>query len=176
MALSTYGATNYEVEVPFSIEYTKDTVHPANGLYGFNGQWRYGRRVQKTYKFKGMDAATTQACLTAKKKQYVRKFMGWKMLGNNWRNIGYYEKYGMLASAPEDYFQQVATFNVTRNGDAPSFDVQITIDETVYLYFSTDYSLQSSTDVALIEALFQRATAANRLCYVSTYDYDENLT
>ena len=150
MALNTYGKINYEVVVPMSIEYTKTTVHPAGGQYGSVGQWRYGRHVQKTYKFKGMDAATTQACLNAKKRQYNRKFMGWKMEGNNWRNITYYEKYGRLSGAPEDYFQQVATYNVNRNGNAPSFDVQITVDEVVYLYFSTDYDLQNDTDMAIV--------------------------
>lgn len=176
MALNTYGKKNYEVIVPISIEYTKETVHPASGQYGSTGQWKYGRHVTKTYRFKGMDATTATACLTAKRKQYNRKFMGWKFLGNNWRNILYYERFGIVSSAPADYYEQVATFNVTRNGSVPTFDVQITVDEVVYLYFSTDYNIQSSTDLAIIESLFQRSSTSNKLCYVSTYDYDENLT
>lgn len=102
--------------------------------------------------------------------------MGWKMLHNGWKNKHYYKNFGMVSSAPPDYFEQVATFNVIRNGAAPSFDVQITVDETVNIYLTQSYDMMNSTDLAALEARFQNSSTETNCCYVSTYNYDENLT
>jgi len=104
MALNTYGKINYEVDVPMSIEYSKTMIHPSGGRYGSEPQFMYSRHVTKTYRFKGMDMATTQDCLKAKKAQYCRKFMGWRLLGSNWYNKWYYAQFGNITQAPSDYF------------------------------------------------------------------------
>lgn len=103
MALNTYGKINYEVMVPISIEYQKSVVHPAGGTYGSTPQYQYDRLVKKTYKFKGMDSATATRCLKDKKAQYNRKFMGWKMMGNNWRPPSYFSQWGIVSSSPQPY-------------------------------------------------------------------------
>ena len=54
MALSTYGRINYEVEVPLSREYSRETVHRAGDRYGSQAQFKYTRNTTKAYRFKGM--------------------------------------------------------------------------------------------------------------------------
>jgi hypothetical protein len=172
MALSTYGITNHEVEVPLSIEYSRETIHPAGGVYGSVPQYKYTRRASKTYRFKGMTAAAAQACLNAKRALYNRRFMGWGLVGVDWRPPSWFRKYYRVP--PADYHVQVATFNVVRNGAAPVFDVQIAVDESVVIYGEWDFDVSTSTGCADCELCF---TSSERpVSYVSSYDYDENLT
>ena len=174
MALSTYSRVNYEVEVPLSREYSRETVHPAGGTYGSEPQYKYTRRTRKTYRFKGMSSAAATECADAKRRQYCRRFMGWKMMGHNWRPPSYFSKYGMLQSSPPDYWQQVAEVNVIRTGAASVFDVQITIDESVVIYGTWDYDINTAIGCDNCEARFRHATQP--VSYVNSYDYDENLT
>lgn len=175
MAFTSFGAVNYEVEVPLSREYSRETVHPAGGRYGSEAQFKYMRHTLKSYRFKGMSAAATQACLSAKRAQYNRRFLGWTKNGSDWRSPSYLLKWGAASLITPDYFEQVASFNVIRR--AVVFDVQIAIDEVVAIYGSWDYDLRTTDGVAACEARFmQDGSGAERLSYVSSYDYDENLT
>ena len=170
--LNTYGKINYEVEVPLSLDYTKSTIHKAGGQYGSTPQYMYTRRATKTYRFKGMSESTAKACLNDKKIQYNRKFMGWKLLGGNWYNKYYFIQFGNPSAAAEDYHAQVATFNVVRNGAAPTFDVQITVNEIVTIYGVWDYNINTPSGIGSLERKFQAYDSS----YISTYNYDENLT
>lgn len=88
------------------------------------------------------------------------------------------------------YTQQVATFNVTRRGDAPVYDLQITINETTALYSSRDYEPTTLSAIPSIERMFVERTSDSAghtivgdlwptqyyHSYAYEYDYDENLS
>ena len=172
MALSTYGKINYEVEVPLSREYLRETVHPSGGVYGSVPLYKYTRRTRKTYRFKGMTAETAQSCLNEKRAQYNRRFMGWGLVGVDWRPPSWFRRYNR--TPPSDYHEQVATFNVVRAGEAPVFDVQITLDEEVAIYGDWDFDVSTSVGCADCEACF--ASIDSPVSYINSYDYDESLT
>lgn len=87
MALNLYGKTNYELVVPFTIDYGRTTAITAN-VYQTNleAQYRYTRHVTKSYKFKGMTEAAVKACVQAKRAQYTRRFMQWTNYINYYRS------------------------------------------------------------------------------------------
>lgn len=197
MALNLYGETNYEVQVPFSVEYsrepaiTKDIYQPNRVT-----QWKYTRNAQKTYKFKGMTEDATKQCLTAKRYQYNRRFMPWVRFRGSVTEYGYYhcpDEYrqaGYDYMAKDPYYAQVAQFNVSRNGDAPVYDLQITVNETIALYSTRDYDPNVLSNITNIETLFadqtvtpvdQRINSQDRggpryNSYLYEYKYDENLS
>lgn len=90
------------------------------------------------------------------------------------------------------YTAQVAKFTVSRNGEAPVFNLQIAIDETTAIYSTRDYDPTTSEGVASIEAMFTQRTSdlgtypitmdsniiyANYYhSYAYEYTYDEGLT
>lgn len=93
--------------------------------------------------------------------------------------------------AKPPYVDQVATFIITRAGDAPVYDLAITVDETVALYSTRDYDpntlsaqtqlktlFEGKTILPLGERLMDDVNAANPryMTYIHNYDYDENLT
>lgn len=176
MALDTYGAFNREIEVPLALDYSREPAPVGTALQtDLRRQFAYSRRARKTYRFKGMDAATAQACLAEKKRQYTRKFMGWRKQGAEFLNARQLKGRGIYSLAPADYFAQVATFNVHRNSAAPVFDVQITVDETVVLYSYNEYDPNTAAGQASIEQLFNKKSGTICLwSYVPLYDYDES--
>jgi len=158
MAFSTYGSHNYEVVVPFSLEYSSEPLQAAAGATGTQ-YYRYSRHAKKTYRFKGMTEAAVQQCLVEKRAQYTRRFCAWR---RNWTVM-------IKESSYRDYYAPVATFNVVRNGVAPVFDLQITVDEVVNIYTSTVYDLLTDAGRTQLEAQFQR----HDLAWVWKYKYDE---
>ena len=157
MAFSTHGTHCYEVEVPLSVEYVRSVVQ--GGSYNSTPQYGYSRRAMKTYRYKGLTEAAVKAALTEKRAQYTRRFCAWKMTN------------GRMIQQPysQDYFKQVAAFNVTRN--AVVFDLRITVDEIVNIYSTTEYDLLTQQGRAALEAQFQRSSVP--LCWVWRYKYDE---
>lgn len=91
--------------------------------------------------------------------------------------------------APPPYTDQVASFSVSRS-DAPVYDLQIRVNETVALYDTEDYDPSTLSGVTHIEQLFTTKTTytgPNPLwetyageeyykSYAYSYDYDENLS
>jgi hypothetical protein len=159
MAFSNYGTHNYEVVVPLSLDYASAPIEVAAGSYSSTPQLCHSRHATKTYKFKGMTEAAVKSCLADKRAQYTRRFCTWT---RNWTRM-------VKQSSSSDYYDQVATFNVTRRGDAPVFDLQITVDETVCIYSTTSYDLLTAAGRASLEAQFQRSD----LSWVWKYKYDE---
>jgi len=193
MSLSRYGKTNYEVKVPISFEYAREVAVSADVTQpNLATQYRYTRHVTKTYMFKGMDEKTVKACLDAKRRQYMRRFMQWRQYACYFRCPYEFSQspYGYMELPP--YTSQVAKFTVSRNGDAPVFNLQIAIDETTAVYSTRDYDPTTSAGVASIETLFTKRTsdvdnypiitgyAENPVNYYHSYTYeyayDENLT
>lgn len=159
MAFANWGAHNYEVEVPLSIEYSRSVVEAATGSYSTQPQYCYTRRARKTYRYKGMTEAAVKECLVAKRAQYTRRFAGWR------------RQFTRMVQLPRsgDYYDQVAAFTVNRN--TVVFDLRIEIDELVNIYSLTNYDLMSANGRDALEAQFQRSSAP--LCYVYQYRYDE---
>ena len=195
MALNLYGKTNYEVDVPFSIAYSREPAMQKSQRYPTQPtQWRYTRKATKTYNFKGMTEIACKACLDEKQRQYMRLFMPWKRLTTSYSDYYHcpdeyhFSPFGYLEEDP--YRQQVAQFNVSRTSDAPVFDLQITVDETIALFSTYDYDPGTLSGCQHIEQLFstQTLTPADEriqgdqsqggpryLSYLYQYDYDENL-
>ena len=174
MAFHTYTATNREVEVPLALDYTRTKIIKEGTHLDVAAprQFYYTRRARKTYRFKGMDEATAQACLAEKKRQYTRRFMDWTELGYYFYTPKEMQSKGLYALALPDYFEQVGTFNVVKT--VCVYDVQITIDETTALYSFQEYDPNTAAGQALIESLFQaHSGTTGKWCYVPLYDYDE---
>lgn len=193
MALSKYGKTNYEVKVPISFEYAREVAVSANNAQpNISTQYRYTRHVTKTYMFKGMDEKTVKACLDEKRRQYMRRFMHWRQFAVYFRSPYEFSQspHGYMELPP--YTSQVAKFTVSRNGDAPVFNLQIAVDETTAVYSTRDYDPTTAAGTASIETLFTQRTsdidnnpiitgyAANPVNYYHSYayeyTYDEDLT
>ncbi len=192
MALSKYGKTNYEVRVPISFEYAREAaVSSSVSQPDIATQYRYTRHVAKTYLFKGMDENTVKACLDAKRRQYMRRFMQWRQFAVYFRCPYEFQQspYAYMKLPP--YTSQVAGFTVSRNGDAPVFDLQIAVDETAAVYSTRDYDPATAAGCAGIESLFTEMTSdvdnnpiitdyatspvSYRHSYANEYTYDENL-
>lgn len=173
MAFNTYTATNREVEVPLSLDYTREVAPVGTSLQvNLRKQYYYTRRARKTYRFKGMDAATAKACLAEKKRQYARRFMSWTKLGTEFMTPRQLKSSGNYALVHPDYFEQVATFNVIKS--VCVYDVQITVDETTALYSFNEHDPNTAAGQAAIEALFLAKSGTTCLwSYVPLYDYDE---
>ena len=156
MAFRDWGEQNCEVIVPLSLDYSRAAI-----IRGATEQFRYTRHATKTYKFKGMDEATVQACLIAKKRQYNRRFCSWSK-GTNYiftqRDSAY------------DYFEQVAEFSVTRREVV--YDLQITVDETAIVYDAREFDPLTDAGCASIEGIFQNPGQPPKT-YVNTWKYDE---
>lgn len=198
MALNLYGKTNYEVRVPLSLQYSREPVITKSLQQPLLAtQWKYSRMAQKTYLFKGMTEKATKACLFAKLFQYNRKFMQWgRMLGpasvpyGYWHSPEEFTAAGYSYMAKEPYYAQVAQFNVTRMSQAPVFNLEIQVDEIIYLYSIRDYDPNDSAQIPSIENLFAAQTYTpvdQRIndqdgggprynSYLRLYSYDENLT
>lgn len=193
MSLSKYGKTNYEVKVPISFEYSREVAESANVSQPTKTpQYRYTRHVTKTYMFKGMDEKTVRACLDAKRRQYMRRFMQWREFAGYFRSPYEFSnsQYAYMTLPP--YTAQVAKFTVSRNGEAPVFNLQIAVDETTAIYSTRDYDPITAEGVASIEALFTQRTSdidnnpimtgylSNPVNYYHSYayeyTYDEGLT
>ena len=191
MALNLYGTTNYELKVPLTIDYSRETAvrkYPAQPTYGV--QYRYMRHVSKTYAFKGMDEKTTKACAQAKQLQYTRKLMEWTFYALYYRSP--WEMHYCIENwrEPPPYTKPMASLNINRPSEAPVFDVEITINETVAVYSLNDFDPSTAQGVAKIEELFMdqtvdsydnpivgdRYTVPYYHSYVHLYDYDENLS
>ena len=196
MALNLYGKTNYEVKVPLALTYSRE-VGRGPDIYqpSIATQWRYIRHATKTYVFKGMTEKATKQCLTAKRQQYMRPFMYWQPWSETtgtgyFHNSDEYNSAGYSYRNKPPYYEQVAQFNVTRVSDAPVFELQITVNETIALYSTRDYDINTLSSLTDIENLFatQTITPVNmRLAgdttggprynsYLYQYSYDENLS
>lgn len=179
MAFSSHSFTNYEVTVPLAIEYSRETVHPAGGNYGSVPQYKYTRRVTKTYRYKGMTEAALKACIAAKRRQYCRRFMAWTLVGGDWKSSYELENYSALhggleapAAPAPDYFEQVAAFQVSR--EVVVFHLEIAVDESVVMYHSQEYDLNTDAGIAALEARFVNTdTPVSYIAYKSPYSYDE---
>ena len=90
----------------------------------------------------------------------MRRFVAWK-----WLNAAC-----VRDSLSSDYFEQVATFSVSRREIV--YDLTITVDETVFFYSTKDLSPYTEEGCGFIEALFQQM-AVQPESWVSTYKYDE---
>lgn len=182
MAFTNHSFANYEVAVPLSFEYSRETVHPAGGDYGDLPQYRYTRRATKTYRYKGMTEAALKACLAAKRRQYCRRFMAWTLVGGNWISPYELDNYSSIhggleapAIAAPDYFEQVASFSVSR--DVVVYHLEIAVDETVVMYHSQEYDPNTEAGIAALEARFVNTQApVSYIAYKSPYGYDERTT
>ena len=193
MALDSYGVTNYEVEVPLSLLYEREAAVEAD-IYQptRETQWRYTRRATKTYLFKGMTEAAVKECLSAKRQQYMRKFMYWKKHSSHSNPYFHcpdeFSSAGYSGQVKEPYYKQVASFTVMRNSDAPVYNLRITVDEVIALYSVRDYDPADPTKIDDIEELFATQTSTispqkfaddsggpRYNSYLSEYSYDEDL-
>lgn len=156
MAFTSWGTFNCEVISPLALDYSRATI-----IKGSTSQWRYTRHATKTYLFKGMDEATLQACLIAKKRQYNRRFASW----HKGTNFIYTQR-----DSSYDYFEQVAQFSATRREVV--YDLQIAVDETAIVYDNREFDPETDAGCASIESLFQIPGQPPR-SYVSTWKYDE---
>lgn len=192
MALNLYGITNYSIDVPLTIEYAREAVVTPDVINPhIDTQFRYTRHATKSYKYKGMTEEAARQCLIDKRIQYARPFMYWTVYGLYYRYPEQYQSSGRPYLAKPPYVEQVAQFNMTRAGDAPVYDLGITVDETVALYSTRDYDpntlsaqtqlktmFEDKTILPLGERLMDDVNAANPryMTYIHKYDYDENLT
>ena len=92
--------------------------------------------------------------------QYMRRFISWK-----WRNCDM-----VPCDMGEDYFEQVAQFNVSKREVV--YDLQIVVDETVHLYSRRNYSPNNEKECQWIEKLFSQPVSM-RDSWVRLYSYDE---
>jgi hypothetical protein len=191
MALNLYGKTNYEVETPLTIEYSRTAVvlKPASGS-DITTQFQYVRHATKTYSYKGMTEQALKACMSAKQLMYTRRFMEWRFFARYWRCPFELNQAPESYLEPPPYMKCVATFNVQRTSDAPVYDLQIIVDETVTLYDTEDYAPNTASGIQHIEALFTTQTPYTGprpiwtnyqgvlyyKSYAYEYDYDENVT
>lgn len=192
MALNLYGKTNYCVDVPYTVEYAREVaVSPDVFNPHRDTQFRYTRHATKSYKYRGMTEEAARQCLIDKRIQYARPFLYWTQYGAYWRYPEQYESAGRPYLAKPPYVEQVAQFNMTRAGDAPVYDLGITVDETVALYSTRDYDPNTLSAQTYLKTMFEDKTIlppAERLMdddmaqygrymtYIHKYDYDENLT
>ena len=160
MAFETFGPENCETLVPLALQYSRQVVKPPAGTATTATIFRYSRYATKTYCFKGMSEAAVKRCLSEKRRQYMRRFVAWSWSGAS----------RVRGSLTDDYYEQVATFNVSKREVV--YDLTITVDETVFVYSTKDFSPLTEEGCGYIEGLFQ-AMAIQPESWVSTYKYDE---
>ena len=160
MAFESHGFRNYETLVPLSVEYAREVATPPAGSWSSDVTFKYSRRATKTYVYRGMTEAAAKRCLAEKRRQYMRRFVAWRWQGASVKRD----------SSANDYYEQVATFNVSKREVV--YDVQITVDETVYIYSTRDYSPVTEAGCKYIERLFNSPGTLHET-WVPTYSYDE---
>lgn len=156
MAFTTHSFANYETLVPLALEYSREVF----SSIGLDVTYKYIRRATKTYVFRGMTEAAAKRCLEEKRRQYMRRFVAWNFINGN----------AMRDSMSKDYYEQVAQFNVTKREVV--YDVQITVDETVFMYSKKDFSPLTEAGCKYIEAMFN-IPGIIKQTWVPTYSYDE---
>ena len=160
MAFESHGFHNYETIVPLSLEYSRTPVSYPAGKWASDPWYRYTRRATKTYIYRGMSEAALKKCLAEKRSQYMRRFISWKWQGFDMEPC----------DMGEDYFEQVAQFNVSKREVV--YDLQIVVDETVHLYSRRNYSPNNEKECQWIEKLFSQPVSM-RDSWVRLYSYDE---
>ena len=160
MAFETHSFANYETLVPLSLEYGRGVATPPSGSWSSSVIYKYSRRATKTYIYRGLSEAAVKKCLAEKRRQYTRRFVAWRWQGASM----------VRDSMSKDYFEQVATFNVSKREVV--YDLQITVDETVYIYSTKDLSPVTEQGCKHIEALFN-SPGTIKQTWVPTYSYDE---
>lgn len=160
MAFNTHSFVNYETLVPLTVDYSREVVPFPPGTWSSAVTYKYIRRATKTYVYRGLTEAATKACITEKRLQYMRRMVAWR-----WVN-------GAMTrdSMSNDYYEQVAQFNVIKREVV--FDVQITVDESVFLYSTRDLSPVTVAGRRYIEGQFNNPGTIKQT-WVPTYSYDE---
>ena len=169
MAFSSHSAANYEVQAPLRIDYAggKYKITDKYGATISDKWYKYERRARKTFSYKGMTEAACKACVDAMNARYTRKLMGWTQSGFGFYTSKEMAERNAASRATPDYFQSVAEIGVTRR--TVVFDVQVTVDETVVIYLTSAYDVNTALGRAALETEFQKV----KYSYLSTYGYDE---
>ena len=160
MAFENHSFANYETLVPLSLEYSKEVATPPSGSWSSSVTFKYSRRATKTYIYRGLSEAAAKKCLAEKRRQYMRRFVAWRWQGGT----------AVRDSMSKDYYEQVAQFNVSKREVV--YDVQITVDETVCIYSTKDFSPITEQGCKYIESLFNLPGTIKQT-WVPTYSYDE---